>query len=211
MRSLFSKKPIILLTCISILFAFSIGVNANTLDDGNYVASAEGYGGELKVEVKVESGELIEISIIDHEETERIAETPFERIPAQIIERQSTEDIEMVTGATMTSEALVEAVDKALEKASPSLELKDGDYQGAAEGYGGELKVEVKVESGELIEISIIDHEETERIAETPFKRIPAQIIENQSTEDIEMVTGATMTSEALIDAVDDALDKAIK
>ena len=79
-------------------------------------------------------------------------------------------------------------------------------YQGTAEGYGGPLTVEVALENGEIVAIEIIEHEETEGFAEPAFEETPQDIIEEQST-DVDVVSGVTLTSEAIMEAVENALE----
>lgn len=91
-----------------------------------------------------------------------------------------------------------------------SVQYKDGIYEGIGNGYGPNLKVEVMIESGEITNIKIIDHNERGEGFYLPaFENIPGKIIEKQST-DIDSISGATFTSKGIIEAVDDALSKAV-
>lgn len=82
----------------------------------------------------------------------------------------------------------------------------DGTYNGEGEGKYGPLKVEVIVEKGLIQAITILEHNETPGLSDPILEKIPAAIIEAQSLE-VEVVSGATLTSEAVINAVGDALD----
>ncbi|MGL6108380.1 FMN-binding protein [Romboutsia sp.] len=81
----------------------------------------------------------------------------------------------------------------------------DGTYEGVADAYGSNLKVQVKVSSGKISNIEIVSHNETPGFYETAFEQVPAQIIEKQSTE-VDTVSGATYTSVGIINAVNNAL-----
>ncbi|MPW27023.1 FMN-binding protein [Alkalibaculum sp. M08DMB] len=86
---------------------------------------------------------------------------------------------------------------------------KDGTYEGISEaGIHGEIKVEVTVEGESISDISIISHNETEGIGTIVFDKYPELIIEAQSTE-VDNISGATVTSEALKEAVSNALEEA--
>lgn len=85
----------------------------------------------------------------------------------------------------------------------------DGTHTGIGEGYGGELEVEVTIENDEITGIEVVSHEETEGIGDEAFDDVISQIIENQSTEDVEAVSGATASSNAIVEAVDNALEEA--
>ena len=177
--------------------------------------TAEGYGGELVVEVTVVDGEITSIDIVDHSETEGLAEPAFEQVPEDIIATQST-DVDVVTEVTLTSEAIMEAVDNAvaeLDEAEPEEEPEEEEVEaeervltGTAEGYGGELVVEVTLRNDEIIEVSVIEHEETEALVEETMEEIPARIVEQQST-DVDVISGVTMTGEAIIEAVESAME----
>lgn len=82
---------------------------------------------------------------------------------------------------------------------------KDGNFIGEAKGHNGTLKVSVTVEEGEISNVEITQHEESEDISDPAIKEIPNRIVENNSV-DVDSVSGATNTSQAIKDAVQDAL-----
>jgi flavocytochrome c len=84
-----------------------------------------------------------------------------------------------------------------------------GKYQGAAPGVHKEnVIVEVTVNSKKIKKIEIIEHHESPGISDMAFSLIPAAIIETQSLA-VDAVAGATYSSEAIIGAVSEALEKA--
>lgn len=85
--------------------------------DGTYEGTSDaGIHPGLKVSVVVENGNITAVNIIEHNETEGIGTVALEKIPALIVEAQSVE-VDAVTGASLSSTAIKEAVDKALEQA----------------------------------------------------------------------------------------------
>lgn len=88
---------------------------------GKYTNSAEGYYSTLLVEVTVNELQIESIEIISHEEPEILADIVFEKLPPRIIKANGT-DVDVISGATYTSKALIDAVDKALEEAVEGLE-----------------------------------------------------------------------------------------
>lgn len=86
---------------------------------------------------------------------------------------------------------------------------KDGVYEGIGTGNNGDIKVEVVVEDGKIISVELKEHEETEGLYEDAEKTVIAEIIEKQTTE-VDAVTGATNTSNGIIEAVADALSTAV-
>lgn len=88
--------------------------------------------------------------------------------------------------------------------------LMDGTYVGVADGFGPDLTVEVVVEKGAIASVLVTDHnEEKKEFWGVPVEEIPLAIVEAQST-DVDIVSGATYTSVGIMNAVEDALSKAI-
>ncbi|MDF1616278.1 FMN-binding protein [Petrocella sp. FN5] len=83
---------------------------------GTYINETEGYYSNLRVSVTVDHSHITNIEILDHEEPELLANVVFEKLPKAIIKKNNT-DVDIVSGATYTSEALIDAVKKALEQA----------------------------------------------------------------------------------------------
>ena len=81
--------------------------------DGTYTGSANGMGGALEVSVTVEGGKITAVDVLSHQETPGISDPALEKLPAAIVEAQSTE-VDGVAGATLTSNAIKGAVDAAL-------------------------------------------------------------------------------------------------
>lgn len=88
---------------------------------------------------------------------------------------------------------------------------KDGVYEGTATGYRPGLVVQVVIENGQIANVTVTDHnEKNEHFWGVPVELIPQLIVESQST-DVDTVSGATMTSKGIMNAVNDALSKAIQ
>ncbi len=77
---------------------------------------------------------------------------------------------------------------------------------GVGKGIGGEIKVEVKKQGDKIISVNILEHKETKGISDPALKEIPAAIVKGNSTE-VDVISGATVTSNAIIAAVNNALD----
>ena len=85
---------------------------------------------------------------------------------------------------------------------------KQGTYEGNAEGHIGPIKVKIVTDQYEIKEIVILEQQETPVIAEIVYEKIPAKVIKANSPE-VEVVAGATYTSNGLIKAIKDGLNKA--
>jgi major membrane immunogen (membrane-anchored lipoprotein) len=100
------------------------GTNGTGTDGGNGAAgagtgeelkgSAQGYGGEVTVTVTVDGDDIVSVEAVGEKETQGVGSKAIEELPDKIEDADST-DVEVVTGATVTSNAIKEAVDKALE------------------------------------------------------------------------------------------------
>lgn len=94
--------------------------NVNTNGNGNIAGNqtltgtAQGYGGEVKVTVEVNGDDIVKVNVVGEKETQGVGSNAIDQLPAKIEEADST-DVEVVSGATFTSNAIKEAVDKALE------------------------------------------------------------------------------------------------
>lgn len=85
---------------------------------------------------------------------------------------------------------------------------KEGTYEGNAEGHIGPIKVQVVTDQYEIKKIVILEQQETPVIAEIVYEKIPPKVIKANSPE-VEVVAGATYTSNGLIKAIKDGLNKA--
>lgn len=72
----------------------------------------------------------------------------------------------------------------------------------------GGLSVKVTMDGDKIANVEIVSQTESEGIADPALEQIPAAIVGNNGTEGVETVSGATITSKAIIAAVEDALSK---
>lgn len=78
-------------------------------------------------------------------------------------------------------------------------------YEGVGEGFNGDITALVTLEDGVITDIQVDTDGESDGFRERPSEEIPAQIIANQSIE-VDAISGATATSEGIIEAVTAAL-----
>jgi len=79
-------------------------------------ASDKGMGGTIRLQITVKDGKITGIEVIKHSETAGIGPQAIEKLTAQALQKQSA-DLDVVSGATMTSDAFKEALAKAMKKA----------------------------------------------------------------------------------------------
>lgn len=101
------------------------------------------------------------------------------------------------------------AEDTATDEAATdeTAEVAGESFEGTADGHNGELVATVTFDGEEITSIEV-DHSETEGMTDEVFSTMKDQIVENNST-DVETVSGATVSSEALQTAVEDAASQA--
>lgn len=204
-------------------------IDTSDLSNGTYVGTGDGFAGPIEVEVIVKNGEITEINVLSHNETDGVSDPAFDDIPTAIVDNNSA-DVDAVSGATGTSNGLMEAVNNALSgtasQTSESEEepeeeaeeepvatidisdVADGTYSATVDGHNGDLEVEVVVEGSAIMDVVVTNHVETEGLSDPAIEEVPAAIVENNSTE-VDTVSGATVTSEAIINAVNTALENA--
>ena len=76
----------------------------------------QGLGGPVKVEITATADKIIDVVATGDKETPGIGTKALEELPAAIISKNSI-DVDAVSGATVTSDAIKEAAKKALESA----------------------------------------------------------------------------------------------
>lgn len=86
--------------------------------------------------------------------------------------------------------------------------LAAGESIGIGNGMGGDLIVKIKQENGKLVNVEVLSHSETPVLSDKALADIPRAIVAANSAE-VDVVAGATITSKAIRQAVNDALSKA--
>nr|WP_300093985.1 FMN-binding protein [Sedimentibacter sp.] len=180
---------------------------AEPAPEGALTATAKGFGGDVTVTVVVEGEDIVSVTAVGDSETQGIGSNALEQLPGKIAEADST-DVDGVSGATYTSDAIKKAVDEALaskgEAAAPA-PAADGALTGTAKGFGGDVTVTVTVDGDDILTVEAVGADETPGIGSNAIEQLPAKIVEADSTE-VDGVSGATYTSNAIKEAVNAAL-----
>lgn len=90
---------------------------------------------------------------------------------------------------------------------SPSY-AKEQIYEAKAPGKHGDVAVNVTFDKDKIKSIEIVEHHETKGISDSAISKIPQRIIESQSIN-VDAISGATITSRAIINAVEKTILKA--
>ncbi|MCD8083641.1 MAG: FAD-dependent oxidoreductase [Clostridiales bacterium] len=199
---------------------------------GTFTGAAEGFGGEVTVTLTIEDGILTDVTAEGADETEDVGGRALELMPQTMTAANSVE-VDGVSGATVTSNAILEAAAQALDASGGVLEkqeiaveqhMKPGTYTGEAYGKWKEgtiegerfgspaiirpTKVEVTVDETSILSVEVTDCSDTPGFIEPCIERIPAAVVEQQSVA-VDAVTGATLTSQAILTGITQALNEA--
>lgn len=204
------------------------------LADGVYKGSATGFSGPVTVAVTIMDKKITSIDILSSTDDEAF----FNRAKGvidRIIASQSF-DVDVVSGATYSSNGIIGAVKNALtgekdngvtgkskkestsesESDSSSAEIaavqdasayKDGTYYGTGKGFAGTMKVKVDIAGGKIASISIVSTKDGDSYVKSASSLLDT-IVEKQSTN-VDTVSGATFSSRGIIAAVRSALSQA--
>lgn len=204
------------------------------LADGVYKGSATGFSGPVTVAVTIMDKKITSIDILSSTDDEAF----FNRAKGvidRIISSQSF-DVDVVSGATYSSNGIIKAVKNALtgekdngvtgkskqesasesESDSSSVEIaavqdasayKDGTYYGTGKGFAGTMKVKVDIAGGKIASISIVSTKDGDSYVKSASSLLDT-IVEKQSTN-VDTVSGATFSSRGIISAVRSALSQA--
>ena len=101
--------------------AESTATSTGSLPAGTYTGSAPGRNGTVTVEVTLSDSAITDVTVTDSKETENIGTAAIEQLPAKIVEKQSYA-VDGLSGATLSSNAVKNAVKAALESAGVDTE-----------------------------------------------------------------------------------------
>lgn len=197
----------VLLLCLALL---ATSASADFVP-GVYDVQADGFGGAIQVQVTLDETSIVDVNVTAHTETDGIGTRAIDALQQSIEEAENT-NVDGISGATVTSDAIKAAVNAAMMQANGAAAsagvMADGVYEANAQGNNAPITVSVTIADGRFTEINVISHEETEGIYNVPFKVIPEQIVAYQSLA-VDSVSGATVSSNALKSAVADCVAQA--
>ena len=186
------------------------------LANGKYTADALNVESTITATVTVKGHKIAAVSVKDNGNTYAQYTSPYTIVANRIVEAQST-DVDGITGATYSSDAVKKAVDLALaqargEKPVPSknaaLAFTPGTYTGSGKGYGGQVQARVTFSETGITEIRVGQQRETAHVGDVALQTLPDKIIAANGLG-VDAVSGATMSSFGLKEAVLDAADQA--
>ncbi len=181
-----------------------------------YVGEAQGFAGPVTAYVTLNAdGSIASVTAFGPNETVGKGSVAIEQLPERIVEANST-DVEAISGASVTSRALFEAVDKAIaNKVEAEIPVRDveiaftpGVYTASAFAHNFDVTVEVTLSEHAIESVAITDDKSDIAMKNAVAAAIPERIVSQQSLN-IDIVSGATETSSAVIAAVADCVAQA--
>ena len=193
---------------------------------GTYTATAKGIESDVKVDVTVDESSITDVAIDVSGETAGIGADIGDQMAEKFLAAQSA-DVDVVAGASITSNALMQAMADALAQASAGTEAEEavtedasaqtaaaagsyvpGTYTATAKGIESDVKVDVTVDESSITDVAIDVSGETAGIGADIGDQMAEKFLAAQSA-DVDVVAGASITSNALMQAMADALAQA--
>lgn len=217
--------------------------DSSSWQDGTYQGSGKGFGGVITARVTIADQRMTQIDITNHAQETPEYYSRAEVIIPQMIQKQSA-NVDVVSGATYSSNGIKQAVANALAKAAgksvqevsddggnentagageksqkqASVKGKpaDGTYTGSAECemFGYTLSLRVKFRDAKAVSISNLkisgnQDPANETYWNNAWKPMVKRILQAQNS-DVDVVSGATYSSNAIISAYLDAYRQAV-
>ena len=210
---------------------------SGTWKDGTYTGSGKGFGGTISVKVTVKDGKISAIDVTSASGETASYFSKAKGIIPKMISGQTT-NVDAASGATYSSNGIITAVRNALSKAetgknsgsnsnnnnnniaAPAEGYEDGTYTGSAACSGEQFKeysvtANVTIKNGKISAVEISSTAKGTNLKQfmsrDEIKNLPSLIVSKNGTSGVDAVSGATYSSHAIFNAVNDALSKAKK
>lgn len=198
--------------------------------DGIYYGTGTGFGGPLKVMVKISDGKIASIQVVENSDGSSYI-SKASAVIESILSKQST-NVDTVSGATYSSVGIIQAVRNALSQAAVSgsstgnivpdnnsgssedssvigtVPYKEGIYYGTGEGYNGDVSVAVVIQEHTMKAILITEKSDDDAFFNRAME-VVKKVIRTQKTDGVDAVSGATYSSNGILEAIRNALKQA--
>ncbi len=181
---------------------------------GEYEGTAQGFGGTVTVKVTVDENAVTAVTVTGENETPALGGAAIEGYNTSLVGVTDADAVEVTSGATVTSTAVKDALAQALaaaageEQTTGEIKFVPGEYEGTATGYNGDVTLKVTFGETTIENIEVVSSKETEHVGDVAFEPMFENIKAFTSTG-VDVVSGATFTSRAVLNAVNDAAEKA--
>ena len=215
--------------------------------DGTYQGSGTGFGGTITVQVTISGGKITAIDIVSAAGETASYLANAKGVISKMLAGQ-TPNVDAVSGATYSSNGIIQAVQNALSKAgngntkaekkkkkktnkvtpTPTITprpskpkptvtpgadetvyYKDGTYTAKAAGFQGPVTITVVIKDGAITEVTN-ENTDTPAYFKKAWRGIYPAILKNQSADGIDTVSGATYSSNGILNAAADAISQSL-
>lgn len=225
------KKRVSVFLAVLLVVACGMAFAGEKYRDGSFIGFVPNERGDIIVDLKIKNDMIVAAEILNPVKVKttyqwQAAVEAFEQFPSAMIANQGKMDV--ISGATGSVNQYNQAAQMALDIASGT--YTDNVYYGVSRDYGRGhviLKVTVDKEANKILAVEVVGAQKnpkedpTEARAENKavsgypwpqaveaYKKIPAQIVAEQ-TLNVDVISGATGTYNAFIEAVEHALEQA--
>lgn len=171
------------------------------------VTTSAGFAGDVTTAIGLDNnGAITGVVFTETSETQDYGEqyTRNSWKTAQV-GKTSADELDVISGATITGDALKQNFAQAFELL-PTLADASLEYVGTAEGYNGTMTVAVGIDStGAITSIRVVESGD-DFVSKVSDEAFTSQFIGKTSTDGISTISGATVSSTAFIEAVNNAL-----
>ena len=188
--------------------------SAFAFEAGEYTASAQGMDGPVTVTATFDESGITDVSVDVSGETAGIGAEIADEVQKQILEAQSAE-IDGCAGATVSSQAVAAAVADLIAQASGEagdadapISFTEGTYTATTDGYNGPVTFGVTFSADALTDVTVTESAETAHVGTPAYEIVIPAMIEANGTG-VDGLSGATFTTRAIREAVNDAAEQA--
>lgn len=209
------KKLLSLLLVLVMACGLASAAQAQTAyTPGVYTAAAKGFGGDVTVTVTVDESSILDCQVVGDAETPAIGGVAVSTLPGQILAAGGGQ-VDGVSGATVTSSAILTALDQALAQASGAslaAHMAPGSYTATAYGFQAisPITVTLTVDEESIQDLQFDGSLESVAMIRSVQTYLIPRILEYQSVG-VDAICGATATSNAVLSAAAQCLEQALE
>ncbi len=217
-----SKKTLSVLLTLCMMASLCAGssllsaAEEDSYEPGTYSGSAIGFDGTVSVTITVDENSITDVETVGDDETPEVGGAALDELAQQILDAQSA-DIDGVSGATFTSDGIKAAAEAAIAVAQSGAQAGEdvtvtydqpGTYSGTGEGYNGDVVLDVTFSEDGITDIKVAESSETAHVGDVAYDILFEDVMEVNGAG-VDSVSGATFTSRAIKEALNDAAEQA--
>lgn len=234
--------PILIVSIIALILPFmtikpkTIDTNYNIISKNNrgntfvYIVTQKGNGGDIKGEITFKNNKIINIEILENNETKSYYQMVMDKdyINKLIKNQDKLKELDTITGATITSNALKNMVINTIEDFEKNgkveveekvedtkiIDTKQQDnhtiYKVKTKTFAGDMILEIKVENKQITNVLVLEYkdtcyskEKTNEYYKCPYYIEETNYIYDLINNDTDTITGVTITSKGIKNAIE--------